>query len=153
MLQHFFSPAATEDMSKVKPPDDKTPHFSSSSCCILHDFYKSASLNPKKIAIIHAHGGAQLSAQFTRTLAQNPTPEDNNNNLFQDLLAKNTTSSNPPMYHGDECFTFSEIVAAIDSVSSRIRTVIHGGHDPYLIKPTTGKLSLLPLLVSVCVCV
>ncbi|KAK1401403.1 putative acyl-activating enzyme 19 [Heracleum sosnowskyi] len=100
-----------------------TPH-----CCILHHFYNSASKNPNKISVIHAHGGAQLAGLF---------------NLYQtsveQLVAVKAVSSNPPVYQGDECFTFAEIVAAVENLSCRIRNVVSGGYDPALIRPALGN--------------
>lgn len=83
------------------------------NCCILHHLYYSAFKNPNKTAVIHAHADAQQ------------------------LLP---VSTNPPLYQGDECFTFAQIVAAVDTLSCRIRNLLGGAHDPGLIIPTLGIL-------------
>ncbi|WOH14527.1 hypothetical protein DCAR_0934046 [Daucus carota subsp. sativus] len=109
---------------------ENKPHSSATHCCILHDFYKSASKTPEKIAVIHAHGGAQLSGL---------SGDDNRDEQFQRLVEERTISNNPPVYEGDECFTFAEIVAAVENLSRRIRNVISGGDDPALVRPTLGN--------------
>lgn len=96
-------------------------------CCILHELYKSASQNPKKIAVIHAQGGAQLAGLL-------------NENSYEELLAEK--SPPPPVYQGDECLTFAEIVVAVENLTCRIRNLLSGGgDDPALIRPTLGKQS------------
>ena len=117
---------------KMSTSENK-PHSSATHCCILHDFYKSASKTPEKIAVIHAHGGAQLSGL---------SGDDNRDEQFQRLVEERTISNNPPVYEGDECFTFAEIVAAVENLSRRIRNVISGGDDPALVRPTLGNLWL-----------
>lgn len=68
--------------------------------------------NPNKIAVIQASPTAQLHNQ---SLA---------------------SSHIPPPYHGDRSFTFSHLFDAIDSLSSRLRSILAGAHDPFLINPT-----------------
>ncbi|KAJ0810137.1 putative transcription factor WD40-like family [Helianthus annuus] len=74
-------------------------------CCISHIFYKSATKNPNKIAVIHA----SISADH---------------------------------HHHDTSFTYSEILEAVDSLSRRLRFILHGGLDPSLITSSSGPLSI-----------
>ncbi|XP_057496387.1 putative acyl-activating enzyme 19 [Actinidia eriantha] len=113
-----------------------------SSCCISHQFLKTATNDPTKVAVIHACGGAKIAREF-RTNHSNgnaaaTVSEIDYDKFYGDLLAK-TPSSRPPVYEGDRCFTFSEILAAVDSLSLRLRRVLDGGDDPCLVRPPTGN--------------
>lgn len=81
------------------------------NCCISHKFVDAASRNPHKIAVIHASGWA---ATIT---SESPQP--------------------PPVYDGDASFTFAELSSSIDSLTSRLRRILHvpAHTDPYLIRP------------------
>lgn len=76
-------------------------------CCISHEFLNAATKFPNKIAVIHASSAAQI----------------------------NGPPSNPPAYEGDQCFTFSQVLATVDSLSSRLCSILDGVDDPCLIKP------------------
>jgi len=82
-----------------------------SSCCISHQFHSAASRTPDKIAVVNAAGGA---------------------NLFD--LDRARISSYPPVYEGDECFTYADILSAVESFSRCIRHVLDGGDDPALVR-------------------
>ncbi|CAN8232667.1 unnamed protein product [Cochlearia groenlandica] len=86
------------------------------NCCISHKFADAAAANPNKIAVIHASGwGAKI-----RSESADPPP-----------------SCTPPVYDGDETFTFSDISSSVDSLTTRLRRILDfpGHDDPYLIKP------------------
>ncbi|KVI00589.1 Acyl carrier protein-like protein [Cynara cardunculus var. scolymus] len=93
------------------------------SCCISHEFCKSASKNPNKIAVIHAsprHRGDRT--KFATGIDQ--------------FIEASPSSDHPPVYEGDVCFTYSEILEAVDTLSRRLRFILDGGVDPSLIKPS-----------------
>ncbi|KAL5062134.1 hypothetical protein RYX36_023871 [Vicia faba] len=94
-------------------------------CCISHEFFRTASTNPNKIAVIHASGVANLSREKSTS--------PNSNNDFTTLLEQRVESTSPPLYHGDRCFTYSHILNSVHSLSSRIRSILHGADDPHLI--------------------
>ncbi|XP_073137111.1 putative acyl-activating enzyme 19 isoform X2 [Henckelia pumila] len=93
----------------------------SSACCISHLFHAAASKTPDRIAVIHASGFAEIARGFRRD-AEFAFPET-------------TSSSPPPVYGGDECFTFSDILSAVENLSCRLRRILDGAHDPGLINP------------------
>ncbi|KAK1582767.1 hypothetical protein Q3G72_018054 [Acer saccharum] len=82
-------------------------------CCLSHEFLRAATLNPSKIAVIHA---------ATTTSPSNHHP--------------------PVVYEGDRCFTFSEVSASVHSLSSRLRSILHGSRDPHLITPQPSRNNL-----------
>ncbi|XP_072967109.1 putative acyl-activating enzyme 19 isoform X4 [Typha angustifolia] len=82
-------------------------------CCISHEFYRSASRNPRRIAVIHPSGGIERNAEEVSS-------------------AKG--SAWPPLYPGDDVFTCGEILSAVESLSRRIRRVLDGGDDPDLVR-------------------
>uniref|UniRef100_A0A1J3GDJ9 Putative acyl-activating enzyme 19 n=1 Tax=Noccaea caerulescens TaxID=107243 RepID=A0A1J3GDJ9_NOCCA len=90
------------------------------NCCISHKFVDAASINPGKIAVIHASGWAAR----IESGSESPEPCD-------------SPSCTPPVYDGDKCFTFSELSSSIDSLSSRLRRILDvpSHNDPYLIRP------------------
>ncbi|KAI3683120.1 hypothetical protein L1987_83620 [Smallanthus sonchifolius] len=96
------------------------------SCCISHEFYKSASKNPNKIAVIHAsprhHAKrTKFATEIDRFIDHHP---------------------HPPVYEDDLSFTYSEILEAVDSLSRRLRFILNGGDDPSLIRSSSGPLSI-----------
>ncbi|KAK2991841.1 hypothetical protein RJ640_025747 [Escallonia rubra] len=108
-----------------------------SICCISHEFFKSASKHPDKIAVIQSRGGgAQLAREF-RELYDHHNQNDDAEKPFDKFFATDSPSSRPPVYEGDECFTYSQVLAAVDSLSSRLRRILDGGGDPQLITPTS----------------
>ncbi|XP_072995035.1 putative acyl-activating enzyme 19 isoform X5 [Typha latifolia] len=82
-------------------------------CCISHEFYRSASRNPRRIAVVHPSGGLERNAEEVSS-------------------AKGSTW--PPLYPGDDVFTCGEILSAVESLSRRIRRVLDGGDDPDLVR-------------------
>ncbi|KAK9058216.1 hypothetical protein SSX86_023056 [Deinandra increscens subsp. villosa] len=99
---------------------------SSSSCCISHEFYKSASKNPNKIAVIHA------SPRHLRKRTE----------IDQSTEEASPSHHHPPVYENDISFTYSEILEAVASLSRRIRFILDGGDDPSLIRSSSGPLSI-----------
>ncbi|XP_028791262.1 putative acyl-activating enzyme 19 isoform X9 [Neltuma alba] len=99
-------------------------------CCISHEFFRAASANPDKIAVIHASGAAQVSME----LHENSTSSIFGRDIVEsfDKLVK---SISPPMYSGDSCYTYSDMLEAVHSLSSRLRSILLGGDDPHLIRP------------------
>ncbi|KAK6919855.1 AMP-binding enzyme, C-terminal domain [Dillenia turbinata] len=94
-------------------------------CCISHEFVRAASKNPNKIAVIHVAQGR------ARDFFLNPLP-----------YSASAPNPNPPVYDGDQTFTFSYLLSAVDSLSCRLRRILDGGDDPHLITPTsTGNFS------------
>ncbi|KAG8363525.1 hypothetical protein BUALT_Bualt19G0031500 [Buddleja alternifolia] len=109
-----------------------------SACCILHEFYKAASKFPNKIAVIHASGFARIAGDFRRDCAAEQPLDDN---IVKFASTEAASSYRPPVYDGDECFTFSEILSAVENLSSRLRNILDGGDDPHLIKTLSVNLS------------
>ncbi|KAJ0080540.1 hypothetical protein Patl1_23633 [Pistacia atlantica] len=68
-------------------------------CCISHEFLRAAKENPNKIAVIHASSSGKK-------------------------LIK--TKHHP--YEGDLFFTFGQLLASIDSLSSRLRRILDGNN-------------------------
>ncbi|XP_073274045.1 putative acyl-activating enzyme 19 isoform X2 [Primulina huaijiensis] len=91
------------------------------ACCISHLFHATASKNPDKIAVIHASGFAGIARRFRRDA--------------EFAFLETTLSSRPPVYDGDECFSFSDILSAVENLSCRLRRILDGAHDPGLIIP------------------
>ncbi|KAL3516700.1 hypothetical protein ACH5RR_023602 [Cinchona calisaya] len=115
-------------------PEPKLP-----VCCISHLFHEAASKSPDKIAVIHASGGAKIISQqydnrFSSDLQTTVVPNP-------ELVESRTTSSKPPVYEGDQCFTYSEVLSTVNSLSSRLRRILDGADDPYIIKPQLEGLS------------
>lgn len=103
-------------------------------CCLSHGFSAAASENPSKIAVLHASGGAVLSDELRRRIAAD-SGFSAGVDRFYDERAR---SLSPPLYPGDQCFTYSDVSLAVDCLSSRLRNILNGGDDPDLIKPS-GK--------------
>ncbi|KAK9274348.1 hypothetical protein L1049_019162 [Liquidambar formosana] len=89
-------------------------------CCISHAFFRAASENPNKVAVIHASGGARIIRELRNNNEHGECP---------------SPSVSPPVFQGDHCFTFSHLLASVGSLSSRLHCILDGGDDPYLIKP------------------
>ncbi|CAA7016042.1 unnamed protein product [Microthlaspi erraticum] len=90
------------------------------NCWISHKFVDAASINPDKIAVIHASGWAARIESDSESLKPSNSP-----------------SCTPPVYDGDKCFTFAELSSSIDSLSSRLRRILDvpSHRDPNLIRP------------------
>ncbi|KAH0766073.1 hypothetical protein KY285_001944 [Solanum tuberosum] len=112
-------------------------HNKLSTCCISHEFYKVATNNPNKIAVIQACGGLKIAKEFRFSCSENG--DQDTREEFQEFVSSKRKSVIPPVYEGDQCFTFSEILSAVDSLSSRLRCILDGGDDPNLVKPSTGN--------------
>ncbi|KAF5175531.1 D-alanine--d-alanyl carrier protein ligase [Thalictrum thalictroides] len=105
-------------------------------CCISHEFFKSASQNLHKIAVIHASGGARICREF----GHNSITTTNNKNDDDDFFSSFRHQSNQSFLQRDEFFTYSEILSSVNSLCYRIRRVLDGGgHDPDLIKPNESE--------------
>ncbi|XP_044482387.1 putative acyl-activating enzyme 19 isoform X3 [Mangifera indica] len=71
-------------------------------CCISHAFLRAAKENPNKIAVIHASSPGK--------------------NLIN-------CKYYPSIYEGDRFFTFAQVLASIDSFSSRLRHTLHDSDE------------------------
>lgn len=108
-----------------------------SACCISHQFHKAASEYPEKIAVIYASGFAQIAREFHRNYNTEQLTDGGNNEF---ISGEKPSSSHPPCYEGDQCFTFSDILSAVENLSFRIRRILDGGDDPYLDKSHPGMI-------------
>ncbi|XP_071936229.1 putative acyl-activating enzyme 19 isoform X3 [Coffea arabica] len=122
------------------PPPPLPPELKLPVCCISHLFQKAATNSPDKIAVIHASGGAKLiSQQYDGQLSfDQQTRPVSNPELVDSKTAPPLLSKQPPVYGGDECFTYSEILSAVNSLSSWLRRILDGADDPHIIKPQSG---------------
>ncbi|XP_052113196.1 putative acyl-activating enzyme 19 isoform X2 [Arachis duranensis] len=113
--------------------ETQTPRF----CCLSHEFFRAASANPNKTAVIHASGVAHLSTRLRQTAHPFPPPASSNFNHdnISTLLEQRVESLSPPVYNGDRCFTYSHLLKAVDSLASRISSILLGADDPHLITP------------------
>ncbi|XP_059312059.1 putative acyl-activating enzyme 19 isoform X4 [Lycium ferocissimum] len=110
-------------------------HNNLSACCISHQFYKVATNNPNKIAVIQACGGLKFAKEFQ--LLCNENGEKETWDKFEEFVSSKRRSVNPPVYESDECFTFSDVLSAVDCLSSRLRCILDGNDDdPNLVKPS-----------------
>jgi len=98
-------------------------HHKHKHCCLSHLFLKAAAQNPPKVAVIHA---APSSSSSPAAASSGPQTQ-----ISRELI----TSSTPPIYEGDQCFTFANVFSSVDSLSSRLRSILDGADDPHLIKP------------------
>uniref|UniRef100_A0A0A0LKZ4 AMP-dependent synthetase/ligase domain-containing protein n=1 Tax=Cucumis sativus TaxID=3659 RepID=A0A0A0LKZ4_CUCSA len=96
-------------------------------CCISHEFQRVALSHPGKIAVIHASGGVQLFRQLHGA---------GGGGEADDFFQGRATSSFPPMYEADRCFTYSQLLASVDSLSSRLLATVRG---PQLNAPTAPR--------------
>lgn len=106
-------------------------------CCISHEFQRVASLYPEKIAVIHASGGVQLFRQL----------HGGGGGEADDFFKGRAISAFPPMYEGDRCFTYSQLLASVDSLSARLLAILR---DPQLNAPNAphpGHSSILLIFV------
>ncbi|WRX23163.1 AMP-dependent synthetase/ligase domain - like 10 [Theobroma cacao] len=97
----------------VRPEDEHEKQRQ--HCCISHEFYRAASKNPEKIAVIHASSSK---------------PSAGGVQIDRELIG----GGNPPVYKGDQCFTFGTLLASVDCLSFRLRSILEGADDPYLVK-------------------
>ncbi|KAL4340690.1 hypothetical protein GQ457_08G020330 [Hibiscus cannabinus] len=100
-------------------PSDEQEMQQHHHCCLSHEFYRAASKNPEKIAVIHASPSK---------------PSASGVHIDRKLI----NGGNPPVYEGDRCFTFADLLASVESLSFRICSVLGGADDPNLIKPQTS---------------
>ncbi|GKV07469.1 hypothetical protein SLEP1_g19246 [Rubroshorea leprosula] len=83
-------------------------------CCLSHEFYRAATKNPNKIAVIHASSSPVGEAQIDSV---------------------SIASGNPPVYPGDCRFTFNDVMASVGCLTSRLRSILNGANDPSLVNP------------------
>lgn len=114
---------------KPRVMNDDSTEGKTKYCCISHEFFRVASANPNKVAVIHASGVAQVSRQ----LRENATSSDFKGDILE-LLDKRVESLSPPLYFGDRCYTYSDLLKAVLSLSSRLRSILLGVDDPHLIR-------------------
>ncbi|XP_049936722.1 putative acyl-activating enzyme 19 isoform X3 [Nymphaea colorata] len=101
-------------------------------CCISHLFHAVASSCPSKIAVVHAVDGAHVCRSLGERSAYEVDFDEKR------LLSACRISQSPPIYPGDEYFTYGKILSTVEELSVRIRVVLDGGDDPALIKPSGG---------------
>ncbi|CAA7406577.1 unnamed protein product [Spirodela intermedia] len=100
--------------------------------CISHEFFRSASKDPCKIAIVHASGGIQICREIKDITLRG----ENSTVLDKEWLSERSQECNSsPVYQGDVSFTYGEVLSAVESLSCRIRQVLDGGDDPDLLRP------------------
>lgn len=97
-------------------------------CCISHEFFKAASKHPNKVAVIQSSGGAPTAKELRHH-------HHANYKVSNISVNEGFTYPLPPVYEGDQCYTFGYLLASVDSLSSRLRIVLDGGDDPCLIRP------------------
>ncbi|XP_061944364.1 putative acyl-activating enzyme 19 isoform X3 [Populus nigra] len=112
-------------------------HQKHKHCCLSHLFLKAAAQNPPKVAVIHAAPSSSSSSSSPAAASSGPQTQ-----ISRELI----TSTTPPIYEGDQCFTFADVFGSVDSLSSRLRSILDGADDPHLIKPQSppGKGSNNP---------
>ncbi|XP_038696044.1 putative acyl-activating enzyme 19 isoform X2 [Tripterygium wilfordii] len=76
-------------------------------CCVSHEFVRAATENLNKIAVIHARS-SDIGPQI---------------------------SSHPPVYEGDRCFTFGDVLASVNYLSFRLRSILDGASDQHVTIP------------------
>lgn len=96
--------------------------------CISHQFLKTATENPRKIGVVEASGGAKI---IKRHRARGTGVSGG---LWEEFLGFRSSES-PPIYQGDSSYTYSEILASVESLAIRVRNVLDGGDDAAVIKP------------------
>lgn len=82
--------------------------------CISHEFFRVASNHPNKVAVVHS----QISTQLRTSGIVDNTDTDK-----PPLSVK---SASPPFYDGDRRFTFSDLLTSVDSLTSRLRSILLG---------------------------
>ncbi|XP_039129291.1 putative acyl-activating enzyme 19 isoform X1 [Dioscorea cayenensis subsp. rotundata] len=100
--------------------------MASMPCCISHEFYRVASENTDRVAAVRASGGLRVCKDALECLLEVPERFD--------FESRHASSSFPPVYPGDECSSFADVLCAVCSLSWRIRTVLDGGDDPDLVR-------------------
>ncbi|EPS71901.1 hypothetical protein M569_02857, partial [Genlisea aurea] len=108
-----------------------------SVCCVSHGFYEVASRSPDRIAVIHASG-------FDRKGVANRATSLVDSESSSEGSACSTWR--PQLFDGDEYFTFSVILSAVENLSRRIGEIIGTG-DSYLIKSRSGIISFFLFVV------
>ncbi|GAB2290267.1 hypothetical protein Dimus_024547 [Dionaea muscipula] len=135
------------DDALEEEPKEKQ-NLTRSCCCISHEFYRVASENPDKIAVIHAIGGARLARERRSNRSSDGTNSDNHlkdqssshHHLHQHQHQRHHHLPYPPLHDGDQCFTYSDLLSAVNCLSFRLRNILDGGDDPWLIKPNSGDI-------------
>ncbi|XP_011012744.1 PREDICTED: putative acyl-activating enzyme 19 isoform X2 [Populus euphratica] len=107
-------------------------HQKHKHCCLSHLFLRAAAQNPPKVAVIHAAPSSSSAAASSGPQTQ----------ISRELI----TSTTPPIYEGDQCFSFANVFSSVDSLSYRLRSILDGADDPHLVKPQSlpGKGSNNP---------
>ena len=82
--------------------------------CISHEFFRVASNHPNKVAVVHS----QISTQLRTSGIVN--------NIDTDKPPLRVKSASPPFYDGDRLFTFSDLLTSVDSLTSRLRSILLG---------------------------
>ncbi|KAM3732747.1 hypothetical protein ACB098_11G082600 [Castanea mollissima] len=88
--------------------------------CISHEFFRVASNHPNKIAVVHSQISTQLRTSGIVDV-------DNTDTDKPPLRVK---SVSPPFYDGDRLFTFSDLLTSVDSLTSRLRSILLGNGTP-----------------------
>uniref|UniRef100_A0A7N1A7L5 4-coumarate--CoA ligase n=1 Tax=Kalanchoe fedtschenkoi TaxID=63787 RepID=A0A7N1A7L5_KALFE len=114
-------------------------------CCISHEFVKTASGIPSRIAVVHASGGAKL---IHRSRAEGSRARGGLWEEFSEMRS----SASPPIYEGDCSFTYGEVLASVESLAARIRDALDGGDGADVVKPQSkGEVAVereLPVLLN-----
>ncbi|CAI9103348.1 OLC1v1001811C1 [Oldenlandia corymbosa var. corymbosa] len=140
----FYTPPPTMANNNERPPEREAKR---PGCCISHLFHYSALKSPDKVAVIHASGGAKLISQQPRNnyagdWQTSPSVTVNESIESQTTQPESSSSSpQPPVYEGDQCFTYSDIHRAVDVLSSRLKRILDGGDDSQLIRPAQSEIS------------
>ncbi|KAJ0964414.1 hypothetical protein J5N97_029536 [Dioscorea zingiberensis] len=100
-------------------------------CCISREFHRVASEKPGHIAAVRATGGLRVCKDALERFREEPERFD--------FEGRRGASSFPPVYPGDECFSFADVLSAVFSLSRRIRAVLDGGDDPNLVRPQGSR--------------
>uniref|UniRef100_A0A2P2KNT7 AMP dependent ligase n=1 Tax=Rhizophora mucronata TaxID=61149 RepID=A0A2P2KNT7_RHIMU len=106
-------------------------------CCISHVFFNSATLNSDEIAAIHVAPSRGRSGDGGDGVfwSKNPRKFIRSGQVHRTADSSSSGSSSccgPPVYEGDECFTFGDVLKAVDSLASLLRSILDAD-DPYLI--------------------
>ncbi|CAN1246410.1 Putative acyl-activating enzyme 19 [Linum grandiflorum] len=101
-------------------------------CCLLHEFIRAASKNPRKLAVIvpAAAGNDPIGGGRCRI------PIDDRVEAG-DCVAS-ALQSRPPVYEGDETFTFGDVMKSIEYLSFRLRSFLDdaGGDSRLFCSPS-----------------
>ncbi|KAG0494126.1 hypothetical protein HPP92_005120 [Vanilla planifolia] len=115
-------------------------------CCISHEFLDAAGKNPSRVAVVNAFGGLQrFYDSFTSVGELSPSSSSTSAlvSAFDLNFDAARNSSSPPLFPGDECFTYENLLSAVDSLSRWIRFALDGGEDTHLVRPP-GYVHILP---------